>query len=117
MAEAFARHHGGDAVETWSAGSEPADRVNARALAFMEERGVPLDGHLPTPVSEVEDRSYDAVVTMGCGDACPHVPATLREDWPVPDPAPRPDEEFRAIRDDVERRVLELLERLEAAGS
>lgn len=112
MAEAFARHHGGGEVEARSAGSEPAERVNPRALAFMEERGIPLEGHRPKGVAEVEDRSYDAVVTMGCGDACPHIPAHRREDWPLPDPARAPDVEFREIRDEVERRVLALLETL-----
>ena len=85
MAEAFARMHGGDAVEALSAGSRPSGVINPKAIRFM------------------------AVVTMGCGDACPWVPAKRREDWALSDPRDMDDDGYRSVRDDIEARVRTLL--------
>lgn len=110
MAEAFARLHGGEAVEAFSAGSDPADEVNPTAVDLMRERGVDLAGRRPTSASELpENLTFDAVVSMGCGDRCPSVPARRRLEWDVPDPKTMPTDEFRRVRDEVERRVRELL--------
>lgn len=114
MAEAFARIHGGDAVAAYSAGSRPSGVVNPRAIEVMAELGYPLDRHASRGLDALPDDPFDAVVTMGCGDACPHVPARLREDWAIPDPKDLPLEQFREIRDDLGRRVADLLARLEA---
>ncbi len=112
MAEAFARLHGGDRVDARSAGSRPSGRVNPKAMAAMRERGYDLTTHRSSGLDEVGTDAFDAVVTMGCGDACPHVPARVREDWQIPDPRDLDVEGVRAVRDEIERRVLSLLDRL-----
>jgi len=108
MAEAFARIHGGDGVEALSAGSRPSGRVNPRAVRFMAELGYDLSTHASTSLDEVTGE-FDAVVTMGCGDSCPWVPARRREDWNLPDPKDLDDAGYRAVRDEISRRVRELL--------
>jgi protein-tyrosine-phosphatase len=112
MAEAFARMHGGGEVEPVSAGSRPAAAVNARAVAAMRERGYDLSAHRPRSLDGIPAGPYEYVVTMGCGDACPWVPAAHREDWDLPDPRALPPAEFARVRDEIERRVLDLLSRL-----
>lgn len=114
MAAGFARMHGADCVEAHSAGSKPAAAVNPRAIAHMAERGCDISGQRPTPLSAFADQSFDVVVTMGCGDACPWLPARMREDWALPDPKHLSDDQFRASRDEIERRVLQLLSTLNA---
>lgn len=113
MAEAFARMHGGDAVDAASAGSSPGGQVNSRAIEAMREKGYDLSTHRSKSLDEVQGE-WDAVVTMGCGDACPWIPAPLREDWALPDPRAMPPDEYRRVRDDIEARVTGLLQRLDA---
>ena len=108
MAEAFARMHGGDAVEAMSAGSKPSGVINPKAIRFMDERGYDLGTHASKSLDEVAGE-FDAVVTMGCGDDCPWVPARIREDWALPDPKHMDDDGYRAVRDEIERRVRALL--------
>lgn len=115
MAEAFARMHGADIVEAYSAGSRPSGRINPRAVAAMSERGYDLSAHRSKSLADVPQGPYAAVVTMGCGDACPWIPATRREDWDLADPKDMTSEELRSVRDDIERRVLALLTDLRAA--
>lgn len=110
MAEGFVRMYGGSEVGAHSAGSEPAEEVNSTAVRLMQESGYDLSDHEPTPVTEFQEEEFDVVVTMGCGDECPHIPANRRLEWDLPDPKGKPDDEFREIRDDIRRRVLELLE-------
>lgn len=109
MAAGFARLYGANRVDVHSAGSKPADAINPRAIAFMAERGCDISAQIPKPLSAFAGQAFDAVVTMGCGDACPWLPARLREDWALPDPRHLSDEEFRAIRDEIEQRVERLL--------
>ena len=109
MAEAFARLHGGDGVEAYSAGSRPSGRINPKAIRFMAELGVDLSTHASKSLDDVDGLAFDAVVTMGCGDACPWVPARQREDWALPDPREMDDDGYRAVRDDIEARVRALL--------
>lgn len=109
MAEAFARMHGAGGVEAFSAGSRPSGAINPRAIAAMRERGYDLTTHRSTRLDEIPAGEFAAVVTMGCGDACPWVPATLREDWDLPDPRAMEPAEFNAVRDDIERRVRSLI--------
>ena len=111
MAEAFARIHGGDAVEALSAGSRPSGRINPKAIRFMGELGYDLTTHASKSLDDI-DGEFDAVVTMGCGDACPWAPAKRREDWALPDPRDMDDDGYRAVRDDISRRVKTLLESL-----
>lgn len=112
MAEAFARIHGGGKVEAYSSGSRPSGKVNPRATAFMREVGYDLTTHRSKSLDEVPTGEYDAAITMGCGDECPLVKAKLREDWGLPDPKELPADGFREVRDLIERRVKDLLDRL-----
>lgn len=109
MAEAFARMHGAGRVEAHSAGSRPSGRINQTAIDAMRERGYDLGAHRSTGLDAIPPGPYAAVVTMGCGDACPWVPAERREDWALPDPRDFSPPEFNAVRDEIERRVVELL--------
>lgn len=114
MAEAFARLHGAGRLEAFSAGSRPSGRINPKAIEAMRERGYDLSGHVSKSLAEIPRGEYVAAITMGCGDACPDVRAFIREDWSLPDPRELPQQQFRAVRDEIERRVLALLERLDA---
>ena len=109
MAEAFARMIGGDAVEAASAGSKPSAVLNPKAVRFMAELGYDLSTHRPRSLDAIEGE-FDAVVTMGCGDSCPWVPARIRQDWALPDPRHLDDDGYRAVRDEIARRVRALLE-------
>jgi len=108
MAEAFARANG---IEAFSAGSRPSGVVNPRAVEFMCELGLDLSDHRSQSIAEVERHApFDAVVTMGCGDECPFVPARLHIDWDLTDPKNLPPEAFRATRDRIGTLVNELIE-------
>jgi arsenate reductase len=109
MAEAFARMHGGSRIEAFSAGSKPSGIVNPKAIDAMRERDYDLTTHRSKSVADFESMEFDAVVTMGCGDACPNVRAERRFDWQIPDPKQLPPDEFNAVRDSIERQVRELL--------
>ena len=111
MAEAFARIHGGDGVEAFSAGSAPSGRINPKAVRFMAELRYDLASHASKSLDEISG-DFDAVVTMGCGDKCPWVPAKRREDWALPDPKDLDDEGYRAVRDEISARVQRLLAEL-----
>jgi protein-tyrosine-phosphatase len=106
MAEAFARALGADAA---SAGSKPSGEINPRTTQVMAEKGVSLAGQRSKSLDEIPSGEWDYVVTMGCGDACPWVPARHREDWDLPDPKTLDDAGFRAVRDEIEARVRKLL--------
>ncbi len=111
MAEAFARLHGGGQVEALSAGSKPSGRINPKAVRFMDEIGYDLSTHASKSLDELGGE-FDAVVTMGCGDDCPWVPARRREDWALPDPKHMDDDGYRAVRDEIAMRVKTLLAEL-----
>lgn len=113
MAEGFARVHGGARVEACSAGSRPSGAINPRAIEMMAERGIDLRAQRCKSLQDIDAEPFDAVVTMGCGDACPWIPATRRADWALPDPKNLGDEEYRRVRDEIERRVIALLRELE----
>jgi arsenate reductase len=108
MAEAFARMLGGTDVHAESAGSRPSGVVNPKAVRFMAELGYDLTTHRSKSLDEVEGE-FDAVVTMGCGDECPWVPAKRREDWALTDPKHLDDDGYRAVRDEIATRVRALL--------
>lgn len=114
MAEAFARMHGVGRVEAFSAGSAPSGVVNPRAVAAMAERGYDLTRHASKSFDDFRDAQIDVIVTMGCGDDCPWLPARRREEWSLPDPKHLSDDGFRAVCDEIERRVVQLLDDLEA---
>jgi protein-tyrosine-phosphatase len=109
MAAGWMRKLGGDRVDVFSGGSEPAASVNQAAVAAMAEVGVDISAELPQPWSDEIVRAADVIVTMGCGDACPVFPGRRYIDWELEDPAGRSVEDVRPIRDDIERRVRSLL--------
>ncbi|HTU21984.1 MAG TPA: arsenate reductase ArsC [Gemmataceae bacterium] len=109
MAEAFARLHGAGRIEAFSAGSRPSGRVNPRAVQFMREVGCDLTTQDSKSLDRFNGTEIDVAVTMGCGDACPLVLARRREEWNIPDPKELPDDDFRKVRDLIERKVKELL--------
>jgi arsenate reductase (thioredoxin) len=109
MAEAFARIHGGGAVEAYSSGSRPSGIVNPKAIEAMRECGYDLSKHDSKSLQEIPQVEYDFVATMGCGDACPFVRAKRREDWQIPDPKNMTPEEFRKVRDLIENKVKAVL--------
>ena len=111
MAEAFAHMHGGAGVEALSAGSQPSGRINPKAIRFMAELGYDLTTHASKSLDDI-DGEFDAVITMGCGDNCPWVPARRREDWGLPDPREMDDDGYRAVRDEISARVKTLLSQL-----
>jgi arsenate reductase len=117
MAEAFARIHGGDIVEAYSAGSRPSGRVNPKAIESMSELDYDLNKHGSKSLADIPDIEYDLVATMGCGDACPFVRAKLREDWQIPDPKHMEPTEFRAVRDLIEGKVKTALNKIQAVAS
>jgi protein-tyrosine-phosphatase len=112
MAAAFARLHGGAEVDVYSAGSTPADRVNPRAVAALAERGIELGALSPRAVADLPPLLFDLVIGMGCGDDCPIVRTRERRDWDLEDPRDMGEAAYRDVRDDIERRVLALLQEL-----
>jgi len=112
MSQAFAKILGGDEVEAYSAGSKPSGFVNPKAIASMAELGYDLSKHGSKPLDQIPDVEYDAVVTMGCGDACPMLRGRIREDWAIPDPKHMEPEEFRKVRDLIRSKVGDLLKSL-----
>jgi protein-tyrosine-phosphatase len=115
MAAAFATALGGGRVDVLSAGSAPAGGIHENVQDAMREAGIDLAQAFPKPLAEEFVRASDAVVTMGCGDACPVYPGKRYEDWDVEDPAGKPPGKVREIRDDIRRRVVRLLETLGVA--
>jgi len=115
MAEAFACIHGNGEIEIYSAGSRPSGKVNQKAIEAMQEIGYDLSRHDSKSLTEIPAVEYDFVVTMGCGDECPFVRAKQREDWMIQDPKTLPPDQFRKIRDEIEKKVKEVLCRMEGA--
>ena len=112
MAAAYTQHLSGGAVEVRSAGSAPADSINPAVHEAMLEEGIDLSAEKPKILTTDAVRDSDAVITMGCGDACPIFPGKRYEDWELTDPAGRGIEDVRPIRDDVKHRVQTLLAEL-----
>jgi arsenate reductase len=94
-----------------SAGTEPGPRVHPEVLAAMKEMQIDLSGVRPQKLTDELASRTDLLITMGCGETCPHVPGLRRDDWPLEDPKGKPIERVRQIRDDVERRVRLLIEK------
>ena len=115
MAAAYLRHLSAGRVNVLSAGSVPADRINPIAGAAMSEIGIDLHalGSAPTLLTDSMVKDADVVITMGCGDVCPVFPGKRYEDWQLTDPAGRPLEEVRPIRDEIRRRVETLIDSLD----
>ena len=108
MAEGFARELD-PTVEAYSAGSKPSGVVNPKAVASMADVGVDLTSHTSKGLDDVPAGTYDHVITMGCGDACPWIPATHNDDWAIPDPKAMEPNEFAEVRNEIRARVESLL--------
>ena len=109
MAEGFARTLGCGRVSAFSAGSRPSGVVNPRAIQFMKEKDIDLTVQLSKGLDDLPKLKWDYIVTMGCGDACPFLPARHRVDWDLQDPKHLDDAGFRAVRDRIEALVKDLI--------
>lgn len=114
MAMGFFAHHVAGAAIAWSGGSHPADSINAAVIEAMNERGIDISQEFPKPWTTEVLQAADVVVTMGCGDECPYYPGKRYEDWELPDPVGLDLAAIRPIRDEIERKVLELIDELPA---
>jgi arsenate reductase len=94
-----------------SAGTEPAAHVHPDVVTVMREIGIDLSGSTPQKLTDMVAREAQILVTMGCGDACPFIPGARVEDWPLQDPKGQPPDVVRSIRDEIRRRVLDLMHR------
>ena len=113
MAEAFANLIGGDGVEAYSSGSSPSGKINPKAIRSMHELGYDLGSHHSKSLDEVKGLApFDVVVTMGCGDACPWMPAKKFVDWEIPDPRDMDEPAFRKVRDMIAEKVRVLLKEI-----
>lgn len=114
MSQAFAKMYGGENVEAYSAGSKPSGIVNPKAIAAMKELGYDLSTHDSKSLEEVKQYApFDAVVTMGCGDACPWMPAKQFIDWQIPDPKHMEPAAFNEVRDFIGEKVKTLIQSLQ----
>jgi protein-tyrosine-phosphatase len=113
MAAGYLTALAGDRVEVLSAGSEPKDQVNPVAVAAMAEDGIDISHNEPKILTVDAVKESDVVITMGCGDACPIFPGKRYEDWELDDPAGRAIEAVRPIRDEIRRRVEQLISELD----
>jgi protein-tyrosine-phosphatase len=113
MSQALASMIGGDRVDAFSAGSKPSGIINPKAISAMRELGYDLSSHVSKSLDEVRSVApFDVVVTMGCGDACPWMPAERFVDWSIPDPKEMNEDDFRKIRDQIGELVRQLLKEL-----
>ena len=114
MSQAFATIYGNDNIEAFSAGSRPSGVINPKAIAAMAELGYDLKQQHSKSLEEVKGFApFDVVVTMGCGDACPWMPAKKFVDWQIPDPKNMEPEQFREVRDLIGQKVKDLIESLQ----
>jgi arsenate reductase len=109
IAAGWLRHLAGGQVEIRSAGTEPAQSVNPVAVQAMAEVGIDITGQTPRVLDWDTAQASDIIITMGCGDTCPVFPGKRYEDWPLDDPAGRPIEDVRRIRDEIRARVEQLI--------
>jgi arsenate reductase len=112
MAAGWLRHLADDAVEVMSGGSDPGASANPAAVDAMAEVGIDISTQQPRRWTDDDLGAADVIVTMGCGDTCPVLPGKRYEDWELPDPAGRPLELVREVRDSIEARVRDLIARL-----
>lgn len=112
MAAGYLSHLSGGVIEVRSAGSEPADKINPVAVQAMAEEGIDITYKKPRILTTDAVTASDVVLTMGCGDACPYYPGKRYEDWTLDDPAGQDIDTVRRIRDEIRRRVEDLMAEL-----
>ena len=110
MAQAFSKIHGSDIVNAYSAGANPSGKINPTAVEAMKQVGYDLTTHHSKSSHDFGDLNFNYVVSMGCGDACPWVPANHRIDWDIPDPRNMDKGEFLKVRNLIENKVKDLLQ-------
>ena len=111
MAEGFAKKLGKDEFEVYSSGTHPTSEINPLAIEVMNEAGIDITEQYPKTLDEIPSE-LDILITMGCGVVCPFVPNRHKEDWGLDDPVGKPTEEFRRVRDIIERKVTELIDNI-----
>jgi arsenate reductase len=116
MAAGYMTALSGDTVEVRSGGSEPGDQINPIAIQAMAEEGIDISQGIPQLMTTEQVRDSDVVITMGCGDVCPIFPGKRYEDWELVDPKGKSIDEVRPIRDDIKRRIEQLLTEILPAG-
>jgi arsenate reductase len=116
MSEALFVRAAGGRHEAESAGTTPAERVHPEVVEAMLELGIDLSSRRPRRLDRELAERADVVVTMGCGDECPYIPGKRYLDWDLPDPSGRPLEEVRATRDEIDRRVRDLIAELDGTA-
>ncbi|WP_350344559.1 arsenate reductase ArsC [Proteinivorax tanatarense] len=112
MAEGFAKKLGKNVFEVYSAGTEPAVEVNPNAVEVMKEVGVDIAGQKPKLLKDIPNK-LDIIITMGCNVQCPFLPHDYKEDWGLEDPVGKPIEEFRKTRDTIEKKMQDLIRRVQ----
>ena len=113
MASAFAQYHAGDKLEVLNGGSEPASEINRDMVAVMQEKGIDMAFRTPRTLETViSNTKPDIIVTMGCGEQCPFVPGAEKIDWDIPDPAGKPEDFMRHVRDEIDQKVKELIRKV-----
>ncbi|HEY6664247.1 MAG TPA: arsenate reductase ArsC [Propionibacteriaceae bacterium] len=117
MAAGYLNHFASDRIEVRSAGSEPADKINPVAVQAMAEEGIDIAGEQPKILTTEAVKASDVVITMGCGDTCPLYPGKRYEDWVLDDPAGQGIEVVRPIRNEIRRRVEQLIDELRPVAS
>lgn len=117
MAAGYLNHFASDRIEVRSAGSEPADKINPVAVQAMAEEGIDIAGEQPKILTSEAVKASDVVITMGCGDTCPFYPGKRYEDWVLDDPAGQGIEVVRPIRNEIRRRVEQLIDELRPVAS
>jgi arsenate reductase len=116
MAAGYLNHLANGRIEVRSAGSEPAEKINPVAVQAMAEEGIDIGGEQPKILTIEAVRASDVVITMGCGDSCPYYPGKRYEDWVLDDPAGQDIDHVRPIRDEIKRRVEQLIGELQPVG-
>jgi protein-tyrosine-phosphatase len=117
MAAGYLHHLSRGRIDIRSAGSEPADKINPIAVQAMAEEGIDIEAEQPKLLTTDAVKASDVVITMGCGDACPYYPGKRYEDWVLDDPAGEGIEVVRPIRDEIRRRVEQLITELQPVPS
>jgi arsenate reductase (thioredoxin) len=117
MAAGYLNHFAGDRIEVRSAGSEPADKINPVAVQPIAEEGIDIAAEQLKILTNEAVKASDVIITMGCGDTCPFYPGKRYEDWILDDPSGEDIDHVRPIRDEIKRRVEQLISELQAIGS
>jgi protein-tyrosine-phosphatase len=110
MASAFAQYYAGDKLDVLNGGSQPADKIDSTMIETMQEKGMDMAFRIPQSIdAAIENNAPEIIVTMGCGEECPFVPGAIMLDWDLPDPSGESIEFMRNVRDEIDKRVTELI--------